>query len=241
MMKILPGRLLAAFVAIMLSTTATAAPLLPGGVIFPTGDTAITAPNTAGVVQNDNLSPFSFDITPFTNVGGNVQNRVVESSLLSTMIFSPRIRDTYNIATRGFEIIGFSLDGYAGWDTDVGYRTDGLGDKGPTAVSRSADGDLLTFRYGDPLFISGLLGGPREESLFPFIVTDAPSYALTGTMTLFGIDTANPEELFSVELTGLAAPSSVPEPSTALLFGTGLVGLLGMSRQRKKRSLMNQG
>lgn len=240
-MKTHQRQLLAAFAVMLLSTAATAAPLLPGGVIFPAGDTAITAPNTTGVVQNDNLIPFSFDITAFTNVGGNVQNRVAESNLLNTMIFSPRIRDTFNIATRGFEIIGFSLDGYAGWSTDVGYRTDGLGDKGPTAVSRSADGDRLTFRYGDPLFISGLFGGPREESLFPYITTDAPSYALTGSMTLFGINTANPEELFSVELTGLAVPSSVPEPAAGLLFGTGLAGLLGMSRQRRKRIEKNRG
>lgn len=232
MMKTLPGQLMAAFAALMFSTTVNAAPLLPGSVIFPTGDTVATAPATAGVVQNDNLISFSFDITPFTHVGGNVQNRVVESGLLNTTIFSPRIRDTYNIATLGFEIIGFSLDGYAGWDTDIGYRTDGLGDKGPTSVSRSADGDRLTFRYGNPLFVSGLLGGPREESLFPYIVTNAANYAFTGSMRLFGVDVAHPERLFSVELTGLAVPATVPEPTIAWLFGTGLLGLMGITKRR---------
>jgi hypothetical protein len=88
-------------------------------VIFPAGDTVLTAPNTAGVVQNDNLISFSFDVTPFTTAGEDLQNRVVKSNLLNTMVFSPRIRDTFNIATRGFEIIGFSLDEYAGWETDI--------------------------------------------------------------------------------------------------------------------------
>ena len=231
-MKTLPGQILAAFAALLFSTTVNAAPLLPGGVIFPAGDTVATAPTTAGVVQNDNLISFSFDITPFTIVGGNVQNRVVESSLLNTLVFSPRIRDTFNIATLGFEIIGFSLDGYAGWNTDIGYRTDGLGDKGPTSVSRSADGDRLTFRYADPLFVSGLFGGPQQESLFPYIVTDATDYALTGSMRLLGRDAAHPERLFSVELTGLTVPTTVPEPALAWLFGSGLLGLMGLRRQR---------
>lgn len=218
---------------VALSTTTQAAVLLPGGVIFPAGDTSATAPNTNGVVQNDNLIPFSFPITQFTSVGGDVQNRVVLSDNLNTMVFGPRIRDTFNIATPGFEIIGFDLDGYAGWDTDVGYRTDSLGDKGPSSVSRSADGDLLTFRYEDPLFISGIAPGPQEESLFPYIITDAPSYSLIGSMTIFGINTADPNNLLSITIDGLAVPSAVPIPSAAWLFGTALIGFVSLSRRRK--------
>ncbi|MCU7798541.1 MAG: PEP-CTERM sorting domain-containing protein [Candidatus Thiodiazotropha sp. (ex Myrtea spinifera)] len=235
-MKILRTGLLAIVTTLAISTSALAVPLLPGGVIFPAGDTVVTAPNTAGVVRNDNLLPFSFDITAFTGVGGNVQNRVAESSLLNTMVFAPRIRDTYNTATRNFMITGFRLDGYAGWDTDVGYRTDGLGDRGPSVISRSAGGGKLTFRYleGSELSVSGLLGGTQEESLFPYITTDAPSYELTGTMTLFGYDVADRSNLLSVELAGLAVPASVPEPSAIWLLGSGLLGLLGFTRQRKQ-------
>ena len=228
---------LAILAALVITTAATAAPLLPGSVIFPVGDTSVTAPSTNGVVQNDNLIPFSFDITPFTNVGGNVQNRVVESSSLGSMVFAPRIRDTFNIALPGFEILGFRLDGYAGWDTDVGYRTDSLGDKGPTSVSRSADGDLLTFRYGDPLLISGIFPGPQQESLSPYLVTDAPSYELTGSMTLFGRNAAAEDEsIYTVQLSGLAVPATVPEPSALLLLGSGLLGLLGMTRMSSNRT-----
>jgi hypothetical protein len=236
MMKRLTNYLLVMFAALGISGAATAAPLLPGGVIFPAGDTTVTAPNTNGVVQNDNLISFSFGISHLFDVGGDVQNRVVESSSLGTMVFAPRIRDTFNIAFPSFEIFGFRLDGYAGWDTDVGYRTDGLGDKGPTSVSRSADGDLLTFRYGDPLLISGIAPGPQQESLFPYIVTDAPSYELTGSMTILGRNSAAEDDsIYSVKLTGLAVPTAgpatVPEPSALLLLGSGLLGLLGMTRK----------
>jgi hypothetical protein len=225
--------LIAIAATVAFSTTTQAAVLLPGNVIFPAGDTSATAPNSNGVVQNDNLIPFSIPITTFTSVGGNVQNRVVLSNNLNTMVFGPRIRDTFNIATAGFEIIGFRLDGYAGWDTDVGYRTDGLGDKGPSSVSRSADGDLLTFRYEDPLFIAGIAPGLQEESLFPYIITDAPSYSLIGSMTIFGLDTAETDNLLSVTIDGLAVPSPVPIPAAAWLFGTALIGFVGFSRRRK--------
>lgn len=225
--------LIAIAATLAFSATTQATVLLPGDVIFPAGDTTVTAPNSNGVVQNDNLIPFSFPITPLTDVGGDVQNRVVLSDILNTMVFGPRIRDTFNIATIGFEIVAFELDGYAGWETDVGYRTDGQGDKGPSSVSRSADGDLLTFRYDDPLFISGIAPGPQEESLFPFIITDAPRYSLTGSMTIFGLDTADPNNLLSVTIDGLAVPSPVPIPAAAWLFGTALIGFISVSRRRK--------
>ena len=223
---------LAGLAALLLSTTGHATQVLPGSVAFLAGDTSVTAPNTTGVVKNDNLIPFQFQLSQFQSVGGNVQNRVVESTNLGTMVFDPRIRDTFNIATLGFEIFGFTLNGYAGWDTDIGFRIDGLGDVGPTSVSRSVDGNLLTFRYDDPLSISGLAGGLQEESLFPFIVTDAPTYALTGSMILYGRSTANPDQLMAVTITGLAVPSAVPLPAPLVLLGSGLALLLGIGKRK---------
>ena len=225
--------LIAIAATVAFSTTTQAAVLLPGNVIFPAGDTSVTAQNSNGVVQNDNLIPFSFPLPPISIVGGNVQNRVVLSDDLNTMVFAPRIRDTFNIAPLRFGISGFRLNGYAGWDTDVGYRTDSLGDKGPSSVSRSADGDLLTFRYEDPLFIDGIAPGLQEESLFPYIITDAPSYSLIGRMTILGFDIADPDNLLSITIDGLAVPSPVPIPAAAWLFGTALIGFVSLSRRRK--------
>lgn len=223
--------IIATIATLIFSTTAQATVVLPGGIESLGGDTEVTAPNTNGVVQNDNLVEFLFEITSLTGVGGDVQNRVVLSDNLNTMVFGPRIRDTFNIATTSFEILGFQLTGYAGWDTDVGYRTDSLGDKGPNLVSRSVDGDLLTFRYDDPLFISGIAPGPQEESLFPYIVTDALNYALTGTMTIFGRD-IDTDTLMSVSIGGIAVPSAVPVPAAAWLFGSGLMGLVAVARRK---------
>lgn len=235
-MKTMYAKLIVTIAGFVLSAAGQAAVVAPGSVVNLLGDTAVTAPTTTGVVQNDDLLAFSIPITNFTNVGGNVQNRVVLSDDLGTMVFLPRIRDTFNIATEGFEISAFRLDGYAGWNTDIGFRSDGLGDTGPSNVSRSVDGDTLTFRYDDPMFISGIAPGPQEESLFPYIVTDAQAFELTGSMTIFGYDTANPDELLSVTITDLAVPTVVPLPAPFVLLGSGIVVLMGLA-SRKSGSL----
>jgi len=212
-------------------SAAQAVTVLPGagGALF--GETVAMDPNQAGAVLNDNLLPFGFDFPglPFAFVGGDVQNRAVRSNLLGTMIFSPRIRDLINITfVDGFEIRSFELTGYAGWQTDIDYLVGATGDKGPDNVFRSADGDTLEFQFSDPLFIAGLVGGIRDESLFPTILTDAPSFVNEGRMTIYG--TATDGVLRSVSIGGLAVPA-VPEPASALLMGGALAGLLVRRRR----------
>lgn len=209
--------------------------LNPGGVVATSGTTFAADPDLGGTVINDNLIPFSIaPFNAFQTVGGNVQNRVVESDNLSTLIFAPRIRDTFNIATAApWEWIGFQLDGYAGYAVDVDFRLDGLGDVGFTSVSRSVDGDLMTFRYDTPITVDGLAPGVQEESLFPSIKTDAVNYALTGSMTIFGQSTGDDDTLFSVTIDGLAAPvAPIPAPLPALLLLGGLSGF-GVLRRRR--------
>lgn len=208
----------------------------PGEVVF-TGGTSFAENNDlGGTVLNDNLIDFEFPTPALFFLGGEVQNRVIQSDNLATMIFSPRIRDTINIVPgiSEFNITAFTLDGYEGWDTDVEYRTDGLGDLGFTSVSRSADGNLLTFRFDSPLRISNLNPpGLQEESLFTSILTDAPGFSLTGNMTIFGHNSTTPDTLLQARLTGIAVPSSVPEPSSGGLL-TILLACAGMAFRRRQ-------
>ena len=234
-----------------LSSAALAIPLAPGGVVFPTGTTFAANPNLGGAVVNDNIIAFDFDptpVTPFSNVGGELQNRVALSDNLNTAIFMPRIRNTYNIDGGTFAILGFSVTGYTGVDVDVDFRTDGLGDVGPTSVSRSADGDLMTVRFGTPIVADSVdPPGRQEESRFMSILTDSTDFDTSGIMTVFGeiiplgssTPSGNAANTFSFTIAGVAAPAAavppVPVPASMALFGTGLLAF-GAMRIRKRKT-----
>ena len=224
---------------------AFSAPVAPGAVIFPTGTSFVADSELGGLVVNDDLLNFRMDptpATPLTDVGGRVQNRVVRSNELGSLIFNPRIRDTFNIDGGTFGIVAFRLDGYAGWDLDVDFRTDGLGDKGITSVSRSVTGDLLTLRFNDPLFIDAIAPGVQQESLFTSIKTGARRFKNTGTMTIFGNLFSNATgspvasgDLVSVTIDGLAVPA-VPLPAGGVLIVTAMLGLFGVRRLQTRAS-----
>lgn len=230
----------AACLAIFGSQT-LAAPLAPGAVIFTTGTTAAGDPSLAGTVINDNLIPFEIDptpVTPFVTTGGNVQNRVIEEDDSGTLTFAPRIRDTFNIDGGTLAIIAFGLEGFGMSALDVDFRTDGLGDKGFTSVSRSVSGDIMTFRYDDPLLVDSLTPpGRQETSFFPSIRSDATEYELTGRMTIYAqltVGDVPTGDLFSVQIGGLAVPMSpVPLPASALLL-LGAMGTFGAMRRLRR-------
>ena len=221
-----------------LATPILAAPLPPGAVIFPTGTTFAADNDQGGTVINDNLIPVTFG-GPLLIARYNVQNRVVRSTNLGSLIFSPRIRDPFNngFASR-FEIVAFRLTGFAdAMLTDVDFRTDGLGDKGPSSVSRSADGNVLTFRYSDPLINDAFdPPGVRDTSYFPAIKTTATHFSLTGSMTILGRSAgADPDDpLTSITVRGIAVPTVIPLPASAVLLLAGIAGL-GVVGRRKRQ------
>lgn len=205
----------------LLASAAQAAILSPGGVEGLSGTTVAATPVLAGTVQDDPLRPFAIGFGGGIGLTGYLQDRVSLSNDLGTLVFSPRIRDTMGVAgTVPLEILSISLTGYAGYSTDIEYRTDGLGDAGPDSVSRSADGDTLNFRYtASPLL-------PPDESLFISILTDATEFAPVGT-ALIVARTGPTSGPFAVTLHGINVP--VPEPSTAFLA----IGALAAAFRRR--------
>jgi hypothetical protein len=219
-----------------------ALPVLPGGaVVNPTGTTSAADPEQAGLILTDgtiDYTVFQDPGSPLLRVFGVVQNRVIESAVTGNMIFAPILREPRNlIANTSFGITGFRVTGYAGWDVDVDFRTDALGDKGFTDVARTADGDRMTFLYGDPLRVDSLAPGLLEESLPPAIKTNARAFQFTGTMDIFGqfydpTGTFLDGPTFTTTITGLAVPAAVPLPAGLMLMLSALAGLIGLRRLR---------
>lgn len=206
---------------------AGAAVVAPGATVALSGTTSAANPNLAGVVQNDNLIAFSIQNgSGATLVSGNLQNRVVQSTTLGTLIFAPRLRDlNFAVGAAAIAIVGLQVTPYGGETLDIDFRTDGLGAAGPFNVSRSASGDQLTFRY------SGLTS--NDGSLFPSVLTAATVFSLTGTATIFAQLGGPNGQIFATTLQGLAVPNAVPLPAAAPLFLGALAGVAGLRRRRK--------
>jgi PEP-CTERM motif len=105
--------------------------------------------------------------------------------------------------------------------TDVGFVNEGGGtDPVPSTITRTGDGSAIDFTFTgtgevEPGMTSGLL----------VVKTNATSFS-AGLLSLqdgsAGTDAA-------------LAPSAVPEPSSILLFGSGLLGLAGAARRKFAR------
>jgi len=220
-------------------STGNAATLNPGGSTIVTGTTEASSPELAGTVINDNL----INGPNVEQIPGNavfvanfdVQNRVVRSDLDGTLIFAPRILFGFNIALSPFLIDSFTLTGFAGFDTDVAYRTDGPGDRGPTFAERSLSGDALDFTFGFPLFVNNLVAGPAQESYFTSIKTNAIAFENTGRLSIFGRWQGDAPGTVRIDYTGLAVPVPAPVPLPAsIVFLLGSFGvLLGLRRPRR--------
>jgi hypothetical protein len=229
------GALLGALVA---TPAAQAVPVAPGDSVFLPGTTLADRPDLAGVdLQNDPLllrvgHPFWPEGMA---AGWSVRQQVLRSDVTGALVFSTQLIWSYNITLGDFLVDAIWLDGWGNAVTDVDYRTDLSGDRGPSFATRTDDGQRLDLGFGFPLFSGNLTGEPHEDSMPIVVATSATAFANSGAFTVVGRFSDRPGEVFVGRVDGLAVPvaSPVPEPAGWALMTLGTLALA--LRQRRGR------
>jgi hypothetical protein len=234
--------LIAGAILAALPFAVNAATLVPGGVISVPATTAAADPSLAGTVINDDTQNLLVDVLgggSIFAIGVRLQNRVVRSAVDGTLIFAPRIEASFNNTGANFLIDRMEITGYSDFDIDATYRVDGLGDRGPTNASRSADGNIVELVFGFPLVGGTLASQPQESSYFPSLKTDATEFSLEGRIAVFATWLApSGNESFRFDFGGVAIPvlsttvPTVPLPASWLLLA-GALGLGGIAKRRQ--------
>ena len=161
---------------IVLPSAALAVPLAPGNFVNLIGTTHEARPELGGQVLQDTIRPFSVDLGGGNFTSGMIQDRVVRETGSGTLDFSYRI---VNDVSSGGSLDFVTRNSFAGFGTDVDFRTDGSGTIGPDQASRNAAGDEVLIDF----FSTNLLF-PGAESFFFFVKTDATDFDENGTGSL---------------------------------------------------------
>lgn len=237
----LAQRLCALSLAALLTAPASATPLNPGSDLsfgdylsyeIATGDpdwfgTELTTVRASANEIRDGFLDGIGVIDELYNVTAGIETTVIRATN-GQLVFKilPFVEDGSGAGING--ATDFSVSGFAGFDVAFGWT--GVDPSGVLApvISRSADGDTISFDMLDP---RNPVPGVYEDLLFS---VSAPGFTLAGMGTAdIIIDTFGTTPR---TLSGLPAPSVVPLPASALALMLGL-GALSLTRCRKTRKL----
>ena len=220
------------FVAAVLGLSAFSAHavlLNPGDFAIPLPGTTVAAePQLAGTVLVDELIPFSFSAgTGLGNITGQVQQRIVQSSVDGTLDFYWRVMNDANSAAA---IGSFRLGNFISPEYNANWRIDGLGDKAPDEADRFSGSFDSFVNFDFNVFSTNPADGllPGQSSYFMFLDTTATNYARTASFDLTNME----QDPISGQFAAYS-PTPVPIPAAAWLLGSGLIGLVGLTRKRK--------
>lgn len=142
----------------------------------------------AGRVVKDEIRDFEIrDSAGNLLFKGQIQDRIVKSRMTGKLHFIQRIRNTKGGLPGA--VIKVTRKGFRGYSTDVNYRTDGLGNIGPTGATRDGTGDEVAFIFSigkmdHPEWIESAVPSGSDSKFF-HVVTNATNYNRKGVTTIY--------------------------------------------------------